>query len=199
MASIDNARVTHQEFKFRFKKDKVGNQRPTLEFKAPVPSFQGIQAILEQGGKGLDLLNDAIYDVVRAALASYVNDDLEFDPAKFDFTQVTWDAIANRPRAERATISQEQWEGFCADYIQIMPSVSKKTPEQVTNATLLYLKKFAPIKTDKNTLGKLKEQLTLYVSNSPNAEQFQDVLEVLLNRLDSYLKADDIQTLVANL
>lgn len=199
MSNIDQSLVSFQDFKFRFNKDKMGNKRPTLEFKAPVPSFQGIQSILENGGKGLELLNDAIYDVVRDAVAGFVNDDLAFDPTKFDFSQVTWEAIANRPRAERATISQEQWEGFAADYISVMPGVAKKTVEQCTNATLVYLKKFTIVKSDKDTLGKLKDQLTLYISNSPNAEQFADVLEVLMSRLDTYLKADDVKQLVANL
>jgi hypothetical protein len=197
--SFDPKSVVMQDFRFRFKKDKTGGQRPTLEFKAPVPSFQGIQGILENGGKGLELLNDALYDVVRDALAGFVNDDVAFDPTKFDFSNVLWDAIANRPRAERASIPQEQWDAFCADYISTMPAVAKKTPEQITNATIIFLKKFTLVKTDKTTLNRLKDQLTLYISSCPSSEQFADVLEVLFSRLDSYLKADDVQMLVANL
>lgn len=190
--------IDKKPVKFRFRKDDMGNQRQTLEFEMPVPSFEGIQSILATGGKGLELLQDAVFDVVRGAMQNYVVDDIGFDSSKFDFSQVSWEAIANRPRAERATVSPEEWKAFAEDYIRVMPGVTGKTEKQVSNACIVYLKKFAQVKTDKPNLQKLQEQLAIYV-NQPSADQHTAVLEILLSRLDTYLKADDVKSLIENL
>ena len=136
-----------KDAKFRFKKDKLGNQRPTVELKIPVPTFPaGLAAIAEAGGKGLELLMEVIYDTVRSSVASYVGDNENASQDTIDWSKFTWDAIANAPRAERKTISDEVWEAFAKDYIEVMPSVTGKSVEAVTNATVVYLKKFLIVK-----------------------------------------------------
>jgi len=195
--------VDQKDFKFRFKKDKLGTKRADVELKAFVPSVEGIVTILEKGGKGLELLQDAIYDVIRSALAGDVGDNESFNQAFYDAnaTKYSWEAIANQPREDRraSAISEELWAAFAADYIAVMPGVTNKTAEQVGNATVVYLKKFAQVKTNKEVLGKLKEQLSLYVEHSPNAEQFTDIIELLVRKADGYLSANDTELLVANL
>lgn len=195
--------VDAKDFKFRFKKDKLGNKRADVELKGFVPSVEGIVSILEKGGKGLELLQDAIYDVIRGALASEVSDNEKFDQAFYDANsgKFTWEAIANQPREDRraSAISEETWAAFAADYIAVMPGVTNKTVEAVSNATVVYLKKFTLVKTNKEVLAKLKEQLSLYVEHSPNAEAFQDVVELLIRKADGFLAADDTQLLIANL
>jgi hypothetical protein len=196
--NVDNT-VDLKEFKFRFKKDKLGNQRPTVELKLPVPSVEGIVSILERGGKGLELLLDVVSDTIRSAAASYVADDEKISQTSFPVEKILWEAIANAPRAERRSIAEEIWEAFAKDYIEIMPSVTGKSVEAVTNATVVFLKKFTIVKTNKEVLAKLKEQLGLYMEHSKNAEQFAEVLELLLAKVDSYLNANDTEMLIANL
>jgi hypothetical protein len=188
-----------KDFKFRFKKDKLGNQRPTVELKLPVPNAQGVVAILTAGGKQLELLMDVIADTVRSAAASFVGDDEKISQETFPLDKITWEAIANAPRAERKTIDDAIWEGFTADYIAVMPGVTGKSQEAVTNATLVYAKKFANVKTNKDVIQKLKDQLGLYMEHSKNAEQFTEVLELLLGKAEAYLKANDVEQLISNL
>lgn len=198
---VPNVSTTEEtkDFKFRFKKDKLGNQRPTVEIKAPVPNAQGIVAILTAGGKQLELLLDVVADTIRSAMATYVGEDEKISQETFPFPKITWDAIANQPRAERKTIDDSIWEGFTQDYIAVMPGVTGKSVEAVTNATVVYLKKFAIVKTNKEVLAKLKDQLGLYMENSKNAETYSEVLELLISKVDAYLKADDVEQLVSNL
>lgn len=196
--TFDNT-VDQKDFKFRFKKDNLGNQRPTVEVKGPVPSVEGIVSILEKGGKGLELLQDAMYDVVRGALASYVADNENASQDSIPWEKFSWEAIANAPREDRRSIPEETWKAFAEDYLKVMPGVTGKSPEAVANATTVYLKKFTLVKTNKPILAKLKEQLSLYVEHSPKAEEFSDVLEVLLKKADTYLKADDAQAILENL
>lgn len=195
--------VDQADFKFRFKKDKLDNQRPTVEIKGFVPSIEGIVSILEKGGKGLDLLKDAMYDVIRDAIGSDVGDNEKFDQAFYDAnaTKYSWDAIANQPREDRraSAISKEVWETFASDYIAVMPGVTNKDVEAVTNATVVYLKKFSLVKTNKPVIKKLKEQLGLYMEHSKHAEQYQEILDLLIRKADTYLEANDVEMLVANL
>ncbi len=186
-----NESTVLQKFAFRFKKDKLGNKRAPVELNLPVPTISGIVDILKAGGKELELLNDAIYGVIKSVASEIVAENVNISQDNFPVAQVLWSAIANMPKAERATIPQEQWDGFAADYLAVMPGLTGKTAEQVGLATQIYLKKFAMVKTNKPILSKLKEQLALYME-TPNAENFSDVLELLLRRVDAYLNAEEM-------
>lgn len=193
--------VDAKEFNFRFKKDKMGMQRQAVKLSVGVPSVEGIVQILEAGGKGLELLQEALYDTIQSALRPWVADTDNASQDTIDLSKFTWDAIANQPREDRrsATISEESWKGFAADYIAVMPSVSGKTAAQVGNAVEVYTRKLTPVKTNKPVLQALQVQLSLYIEHSPNAAEYEDVLEFLLRRIENYLKADDVEALVANL
>jgi len=188
------------EMKFRFKKDKMGNQRPTVELKnVPVPNENYVITILEKGGKELKLLLEVMAGTVRSAAAAIVSDDEKISADNFPMEKVSWEAIANQERAERATIATETWEAFAKEYLEIMPALNGKNPEQLGNAIQVYLKKFAIIKTNKKVLEKLKEQLTIFVENTKNGEDFADIIELLQGKLELYLNSNDVELLVANL
>lgn len=193
--------VDTKDFAFHFKKDKLGNKRPSVELKLPVPSVEGIVGIIEKGGKVLEMLQEAMYDVIRSQAASIVSDDEKSSQATFDVSKVTWDYIANMPKADRrsSSIDSAVWEAFAKDYIEVMPAVTTKSVEAVTNATVVYLKKFSIVKTNKDVLSKLKDQLGLYMEHSKNADQFSEILELLISKADSYLGANDVELLVSNL
>lgn len=189
-----------QEFNFRFKKDKLGNQRPSIKMQAPVPTADGVVEILTKADKKQwSLIEEAMYSVVRDTLGGFVAEE-SFDPATFDVSKLFWEAIANMPKEDRrsSTIPDEQWQGFVASYLEVMPSVTGKTPEQVKNATEVFVRKLVPVKSNKKLVEKLKEQLALY-AQQPAAEQFSDVLDLLLKRCDTYLAADDLASIVSNL
>ena len=193
--------VDVKDFTFNFKKDKLGNKRPSVELKLPVPSVEGLVNIIERGGKGLELLQEAMYDTVRAQAANIVSDDEKVTQTTFPSAQVLWDVIANMPKADRRSnaIDASAWEAFAKDYIDIMPSLTGKSTEAVTNATMVYLKKFSFVKTNKDVISKLKDQLALYLEHSKNTEQFQDILDLLLTKADTYLNANEVELLVSNL
>jgi hypothetical protein len=192
--------VSLVEMKFRFKKDKMGNQRPTVELKnVPVPNENYVITILEKGGKELKLLLEVMAGTVRSAAAAIVSDDEKITADNFPMDKVSWEAIANQERAERATISQETWESFAKEYLEIMPALTNKTPDQLGNAIQVYLKKFAIVKTNKPVLSKLRDQLTIFVENTKNGEDFADILELLQGKLELYLNSNDVELLVANL
>jgi hypothetical protein len=198
-----NKLVDTREMSFRFKKDNMGIKRNNVEVKASVPSYEGFVDILTRFNAGEDsakkefeLLQDAVADVIRAQVGEYVGADEKASQETLPWDKLTFAAIANMPKEDRRSIPAEQWADFTKDYIAIMPDLTNKTVEQVTNATTVFLKKFAPWKSDKETLKKLQAQLAIYMETK-NASNFTDVLELLMNRVDMYLKADDL-TMVAN-
>ncbi len=210
--------VDTKEFNFRFKKDKLGNQRQAFRINALTPSVEGIMAILEQGGKSLKLLLECAEDVVRSAVASDVADNEGFNQSVYDSAKIkikvtnedgtetelevpkySWIGIANQPKEDRRTIAPEAWEAFSKAYLEIMPAVAGKTAEQVGNAIQVFVKKFAQVKTNKPVLTQLKGQLALFIEHCKNAEDFVEILELLDRKADEYLKSDDVEKLVANL
>lgn len=201
VANVDRL-TTAKEMIFNFKKDKLGNKRQSVKIEPKVPSVDGVVDILSRGDeKEIELLMDAIYGTIRSAAASIIGDDENVTGENFPYDKVTWAAIASQPKEDRrsSTISEEAWNDFCNSYISYMPGATSKSEEAVTNATLVYRKKFAPWKSDKKTLEKLKGQLALYIEGCPDAEQHQEILDMLLRRVDVYLAADDVIALAQNL
>lgn len=199
-----DTKVRTEKFEFRFKKDKLGNKRANLDLEVPVPNVTGIISIIEGGGKGLQLLEDAVSDTVRQAIASWVadTDADKASQATLPLANFTWDAIANQDKKDRrsATISEESWTAFGQDYVGVMKRVQpSKTDEMLNNAVKVFLAKFAMFKTDKATLNKMKQQLAIYMENTESGEDHAEILELLTRRLENYLAADDVAALAAAL
>ena len=203
-ANFDNT-VDVKEYKFHFKtvRDKesgIETKRPTIELKLPVPSVEGIIAILEAGGKQLELLQSAVSDIVVAQARSLLSDNENMTADNFPYAQCNWEFIANMPEAEKRGrgIPKEVWEEFAADYIEVMPSITGKTSEQVALAAKLFLNRFQQVKTNKPVIGKLREQLAIYANNSKQAENFADCIKFLDDKANDLLEADET-ALLANL
>lgn len=182
------------------KETKEEFKRPTVELELAVPSVEGLVKIITEGGKGLELLLDAASEVIISAARSIVNDKEDISQENFPFDRITWEYIANLPKAERrgGGISKETWEAFSDDYVAVMPSVTGKTAEQVSNASKILMNKFNLVKTNKPVLRLLKEQLAIYTNSSPNAETYQECIEFLVNKAEALLSMDEAQ-LLANL
>lgn len=193
-----NNRVDVKEVKFSFRKvideaTKVETKRNAVELSLPVPSVEGIVAILERGGKGLDLLVEAVSDVVIGHAREYVNDNDPISQDTFPLDKIDWDYIANLPKAERrgGGISKELWEDFGKDYIAVMPAVTGKTLEQVGRAVKILLNKFNVVRSNKPVLKLMEQQLGLYVNNTPNGEQFAECVDFLVTKVNALLNMND--------
>lgn len=182
-------------FKFHFKKDALGNKRPTVELTLPVPSVEGIASILtkENNKAELDLLREAIEEVIFNQARTIVNENKDISNATFPKESVLWAFIANMEKAERrgGGISQEVWDAFKDDYIAAMPALTGKTIEQVTKAALLLSAKLVNVKTNKPVIQVLKAQLAIYANGAAKAEEYQEVIEFLDTKADKLLAVDD--------
>lgn len=202
-ANFDN-KVDVIATKFHFKKtvdeaSGVESKRPTVEVMLPRPSVEGIIAIIEAGGKGLELLLEAVGDVVLSRAREIINEKEDINQDNFPMDQLSWEAIANMPKAERrgGGIPKDMWDDFAKDYIAVMPAVTGKAAEKVALAAKVFLNKFNAVKTDKKVLALLKSQLALYVTSSPNAEQFVDCVDFLDKKAQTLIDADSSNLLDA--
>lgn len=186
---------------FHFKKDKkLGIKRPTVELQIPAATPDLLVDILDKGGKPLDLLLEVVTDTLISQARQQVNANEQITQETLNVKEISWDFIANLPPKERrgGGISKEDWESFQEDYITVMPGLTGKTLDQVTNAAKLFVARLQPVKTNKLFLGKLQEQLSIWFSKSESAEDFQDLYEFLDNKMTELLKKDDAE-LLANI
>lgn len=217
LASLPKPQVLMEEVDFHFKTprsdkknadgkpvDDLGNvltKRPTLKLALPVPTFDGLVEFLsDQKGQEfvLDLLKEAVINEARAQIA---DESLKIeDQSGLDLQRLTLNFLANQPKSERrgGGISKEVWEDFQKDYINVMPGVTGKSAEAIGNAAKLLMAKFQPVKTQKNVITLLLQQLSLWFSNTPNAEEFAECFEALEKRGKDLLAADE-SALLANL
>lgn len=194
--------VVETNFHFRKVKDeatKIETKRPTVTIPVPAPSVEGIVAILETGGKGLELLLEAVRDKIVEQARELINDNEALTADNFPYEKLSWENIANLPKAERrgGGISKETWEEFAEDYKAVMPGVTGKTKESVELAAKVFVSKFANAKTNKPVLKKLEEQLGIYASATTRGEEMTTVIEWLSNKLDTLIKTDETNLLNA--
>jgi len=191
------------QFNFKKSKDKdtgIETVREPVVLAMPYPSVQGIVAILEAGGKGLDLLMDAMEGIVNSQARDLLQDNTTLTAATFPVESVSWDFISKIPKAQRrgGGIPKETWEAFGQDYVEVMPDITGKTVEQIANAAKILVSKLASVKTNEPVLNLLVAQLAVYTENTPNIEEFEECVDFLLNKADTFLNISE-EDLLANL
>lgn len=210
-AILENIKVNYdfdvhvKDVAFHFKKSKdkdtgIETVREPVMLAVPYPSVEGIVAILEKGGKGLELLLEAMETVVNQQARNLLYEDTTLNAATFPVDKVSWEFIANIPKVQRkgGGIPKEVWESFTSDYVEVMPEATGKTVEQVANAAKILGQKLAPVRTNEPVLNLLQEQLAIYMKTSANAEEYSECVEFLLNKADTFLNVSE-EELLANL
>lgn len=196
-ANFDN-KVDVVETTFHFRKvtdpeTKIETKRNSVVLPLPVPSVEGIIAILETGGKSLELLQEAVRNVIEEQAREYINANEDCTALNFPFATLNWETIANLPKADRrgGGISKEVWDEFAKDYIAIMPALINKSTEAVSAAAGIFLTKYAKVKQDKKILNRLKEYLAIYLSNTARGEEFAEAVDWLNKKATTLIEADN--------
>jgi len=202
-----NFNVDVKPVKFNFKKSKdkdtgIETIREAVELAIPYPSVEGIVSILEaqDEGKQLELLMDAMADVVNSVARELLFDDTAMNAANFPVDKLSWEAIANMPKAQRrgGGIPKETWEEFAQNYVEVMPEVTGKTVEQIANMARILQSKLSSVKTNIPVLELVIQQLTVYAENSPQAQDYAECIEFLAKKADTLLNVSP-EDLLTNL
>ena len=187
-----------KETAFHFKKDELGNKRPSVTIALPFLTLAGVAGIINSGDeKQHELLLSALEDVIYVQAREQVNADVNVSSESLDYSKLTWDFISKIPKAERrgAGIPKEIWEAFAADYISIMPGLIGRDVEKVTNAATILTKRFQPVKTVKKVISQLSDYLDVWFANTANADDLAEVYEFLKKKAEELLAADEAKLL----
>lgn len=206
---------TKMKFSFKKRKNKDANGIVIGEIEAPkpveleIPLLSGIDdvaALINLEGaddatktKVHALIVEALNDVILGQVRDAVGNDVEAArdgklPADtYDFVK-----IAILPPAERrgSGIADEIWDGFMADYVEVMQHHGK-TKEKAEMGAKLLRQRFSAVKGNKNLIGALKQNLSTWYANTEKGEDFQTVYELLATKADSYLATDEEALLAA--
>lgn len=193
-ATVANSNMTTKEVTFHFKTDKeTGVKRPSVSLDIPVPTEDDLIRIIQNGGKSLELLLDSAFATVYENARAVVGDTPDISKDNMDVSVFLWDYIANLPPSQRkgAGVPKEMWDAFGNDYVETMVRAGGKTMEKAKTAADLLCKKFLPVKTNKQIVQLLRDQLNIWFGNTENKEEFQSVYEFLDEKADTLLKTDE--------
>lgn len=197
--------VTTKAVVFNFKKTKdkitgIETIRTPVHLAIPYPSVEGIVAILEAGGKGLDLLLESMETVTNGQARDLLYEDTSLTAATFPVEKVSWEFIANIPKIQRrgGGIPKETWEAFAKDYIEVMLEVTDKKLEQITNMAKILTDKLVRVRTNEPVLQLVVAQLAVYAEHSSNLGDYEECIAFLLNKAETFLNVSD-EDLLANL
>ena len=186
--------VKETVFTFKTQKDKdtgLKTKRESLVLMLPYPSVEGIIAIMEAGGLQMELLMEAVESIVNVQARSLISDDDKYvlNAATFPVDNLSWEAIANMPKAQRrgGGIPKETWEEFAADYLDVMPDATGKSSEQIANMVKILINKLNNVKTSKPILEMVKVQLAVYAEATSSLEDYAECVEFLLKKADTCL------------
>lgn len=206
---VKNIKTDDKEANYHFKKEKIkdaegktigeGKKLPSLKLGIPVPNAEGVLDIVQAGGKELELLLDAMFDVVYAQGRTIINairdkaPDQEIKGEQVDRAQLLWSIIANIPKAARRGlgITEEDWDDFAADYRAIMPNVTGKDKDRIEKHIQIFKKKLTPVRNDKKALGVLAEMLQLWAAHTAAMEDNQEVYEYLKDRSATLMQEEE--------
>jgi len=190
------ASVTVAANTFQFKKsvDKVTGVetvREPVDLAIPFLSLDGLQTILNAGGKGLELLFNAANQIILDQARELIK-DTSLDCASLPLDKLAWDVIANLPKAQRGGgVPKELWDAFAINYIEVMQEAAGKTLEQASAAARIFTNKLVAVRSNEAIINKLVGQLAIYAESTEQLEVFQPVVEFLLNKAEMFLQADD--------
>lgn len=160
--------VTLIEKDFSFRQTKDGYKRPTVTLAIGVPSLEGVATLLSsEDAKVQALIVGLVQDTLTAYTRKFVEDDVDFDQAKFDALvadgKISIEAIANLPKSERNTIGKEDLEEFAKDYVAYMPAITGKDVKKVQMAAGLFIERFKRVAGDNSILTVLQGQLGVFM------------------------------------
>jgi hypothetical protein len=167
-------------------------RRASVYYQPPYLTADDIRQIANgDDPKQLELLIEAANDIIDNQVRKQLDEQpnyKEVDVNLIDRSKLTWAYIANMPRAERVsnTISEETWEAFKADYVQVMVPVTGKPEQVVHNAAKIIAAEFKPVRDNKDKLAVLETYLDTWFANTERAADFASLYERLSKKVKDY-------------
>ena len=217
LSQLPDPIVQSQETTFTFKKprkgadgkpvtDELGQEvtaRAPVKLMIPVPTWEGLLSFLGEDEKHQTFLLDVVADLIKEEAKKQVNDETKpvntQEQLNLDLLSLKY--IANMPKSERTGrgIAKEIWEEWTKDYVSTITAATGRDVEKATIAAkLFYPGRLQPVKTNKKVISFLANQLDIWMSNTANGEEYQEIYDFLKKKADEFIQMDEA-TLLENL
>lgn len=166
--------------------------RESVKLNVPTLDAAALSAIMVANDpKQVELVLEAVNALVIEQVRKQIDDQpnhQQVDLAKIDFTKVSWEAIANMPKAERIStaISDKTWEAFKNDYVATMVGVTGKSEQLVANAANIIVAEFKPIRDNNDKLATLETYLDTWFAHTDKAADFASLYERLSKKAKDF-------------
>lgn len=202
--------TTKFNFKARTIKDENGKElgkakkQPSLELGLPQPTTEEVIAILSSEDPGYAkvkiLLTDTIQSIIREQAKAQLDDVIEgfgmddktVTAENLDYDKLDLLYIANLPPAQRGArpISEEDMDAFYQDYMQVMVAATGKSEVKIKNH-VEHFRKPTRIKSAKDMLQILVQQLDIYLASSASLEDTGEAASRIRAKFDKWSKEDE--------
>jgi hypothetical protein len=199
---------------FHFKTEKLRNEKgeeigkgkkhPSVTLDLPTPTIAALKVFLSDPTQFkaevellLSTIADQVYRVARGQINDWreANKDGTVTAASLNYDKLSWTAIANMPKSERASSvpSDEDIKAFLASYLEVMPAALNKPKANIENHLLCFSTVFKKQRGQKEILEMFQNALAVYLSTvgDEGAEDHAEVIEYFAGRLDKMLKTEE--------
>lgn len=196
MSQVELTKTAAVKFNYRANKDtKV--QRPSVELEVPEITDSAVAGYLTHEDPKVKSL---VLETLQGTLNSYIRG---FVDAKEDFTQadldaliadgkIGFEALANLPRSERNTLTNEELGEFSKFYFTAAQELLGKNEAQATAAAAVFNSRVKKIAGAIPALTKIKGDLEkfLELANDEQLSEHNKALTYLFAKIDEYLAED---------
>lgn len=191
--------VVAEPVKFNFRENKETKvKRPALELVVPKITTDAVaNYLMSEDTKVVSLVLETLQGVINGHVRSYVDSDENFSQEALqvlvDEGKISFEAIANLPRAERSAVTNADLEEFSKVYFKLSQTLLGKSEPQASAAVVVFNSRIKKIAGNPAALAKVESDLAkfLELADQEVISEHERALNYLISKIADY-KAEDI-------
>lgn len=196
MSIVELSKTANVKFNYRENKEtKV--KRPSVELEVPEITDSAVAGYLtSEVPKVKEFTLSALQDVLNSYIRSFVDAKEDFTQADLDALiaegKIGFEALANLPRSERNTLTNDELGEFAKVYYTLSQELLGKNESQATMAVVVINSRIKKIAGLVPALQKVKGDLEKFIEVADDAvvTEHAKALQYLTAKIDEYLSED---------
>jgi hypothetical protein len=196
MSLVDLTKTAAVKFNYRENKEtKV--KRPSVELEVPEVTVNAVASYLtHEDPKVVSLILETLQGSLNSYIRGFVDSKEDFTQADLDALiaegKIGFEALANLPRSERNTLTNEELAEFSKTYFVLAQELLGKNEGQATAAAAVFNSRIKKIAGAVPALTKIKGDLEkfLELASDDVVAEHNKALSYLTAKIDEYLAED---------
>lgn len=184
--------------KFNYRANKETKvQRPSVELEVPEVDVAAVAGYLQsEDAKVVAFTLESLQGVLNSYIRGFVDAKEDFTQADLDALiaegKIGFEALANLPRSERNTLTNDELAEFSKVYFGLAQVLLGKNEGQATAAAAVFNSRIKKIAGAVPALNKVKADLVKFVelADPEVLTEHEKALNYLINKIDEYLAED---------